>query len=478
MAPPPLTVAVIGATGFVGRRLCARLQADGHRVVGVGRSVQDGVEQDGILWRRADLFSLLQCENAVVGVDVVVYLVHSMAPSARLTQASFEDMDLILADNMARAAAGAGVDRIVYLGGLVPTDPELSRHLASRREVEDALGAHGVPVTTLRAGLVVGPQGSSFQILRRLVERLPVLVMPRWTRFRCQPIALDDILELLARVVASGAARGEAIDVGGPTVLTYRDLLVATAAALGVRRRFIDVPVGSPFLSELWVTAITGQPRALTGPLIQSLEHSMVAGDQSVQHALGVTGDDVPTALRTAIAGHSRFDEASVPRRPPAGPRPDVRSVQRMQVPAGWDAEDAALAYLAWLPRFLAPLVAVHQDGPTHAIQVRPMGPTLLELTHSAERSRHDRALLYVTGGVLARVRDPVRGRLELRTMGDGRTLLAAIHDFEPRLPWPLYRATQARAHLWVMAGFRRHLRSPEAQSVDPTDRSLEQASG
>ena len=464
--PPQRTIAIAGATGFVGRRLCARLRDDGHRVVGLGRSVVDGASSEGVEWRQADLFSLLQCERALEGVDLLVYLVHSMSPSARLTQASFEDMDLILADNMSRAARKAGVDRIVYLGGLIPEDTELSRHLASRREVEDVLGGHGVPVTTLRAGLVIGPEGSSFAILERLVRRLPVLGLPRWTRQSCQPIALDDVLDLMAGIIRTDSARGEPVDVGGPTVLTYRDLLVETARAMGVTRRFIDLPVGSPVLSELWVSAVTGQPRSLTGPLIESLDHSMVAGNLSVQHALGITGDDVPTALRRALAGQTRSPSVSVPRAPGGPARPDVRSVQRMRLPPGRDAMWAAEAYLAWLPQFLSPLVRVVSSDRARQIQTRGPGVVLLELTPSEARSTRDRALMYVTDGALARVRAPVRGRLEMRTVGDGTVLLAAIHDFEPRLPWPVYRATQAKAHLVVMNGFRRFLAHTASEAV------------
>ena len=470
MTPPTRTgrtIAIAGATGFIGRRLCARLRDAGHRVVGIGRSVLDGVSRDGVLWRKADLFSLLQCEQALEGVDELVYLVHSMAPTARLTQASFEDMDLILADNMSRAARKMGLERIVYLGGLVPDDSHISRHLSSRQEVEDVLAGHGVPVTSLRAGLVIGPEGSSFAILERLVRRLPVLALPKWTRQACQPISLDDILDVILGVIRTGEAKGKHIDVGGPTVLTYRQLLVETARAMGVKRRFIDLPVGSPFLSEMWVTAITGQPRSLTGPLIESLDHSMVAGDLSVQHGLGIIGDDVPTALRRALAGETRSPTVSVPRAPRAPARPDVRSVQRMRLPPGRDAMWAAEAYLRWLPEFLSPLVRVENTESASRICTRGPPLMLLELTPSDDRSTADRALLYVTDGRLARVRDPVRGRLEMRTVGDGSVLLAAIHDFEPRLPWPVYRTTQAKAHLVVMSGFRRYL-ALEAQKSQP----------
>jgi uncharacterized protein YbjT (DUF2867 family) len=464
-ASAPRRVAVAGATGFVGRHLCALLRDRGFAVTGLGRSVPDGAVAEGVTWRRADLFNLKETERALFGAEVVYYLVHSMLPTSGLTQATFEDMDLILADNVARAAAQAGARRIVYLGGLVPADGALSRHLESRREVEGALGAHGVPVTTLRAGLVIGPDGSSFRILEGLVRRLPSMVLPRWTRQRTQPIALDDVVELLVRVVEQDAAVGQAIDVGGPEIVTYRALIERTAHALDRRPILWDVPVGNLTLSELWVTGVTGQPRQLTAPLIESLSHSMVARDRVVQLALGVEGMGVDEALRLALAGGSTLPDLAVPRSPPPPPTaPVVRSVQRMRLPTGRDATWAAQEYLAWLPRFLWPVVRVRPlDGGRY--QLRALGLALLELTWSPDRSSPGRALLYVTGGRLARLGGPRPGRLELRTVDHGRVLIAAIHDFAPRLPWPLYLATQALAHLAVMAGFRRHLGRTEEPS-------------
>lgn len=452
----PLTIAVAGATGFVGRHLCGLLRDRGHRVLGLGRSVPDGVQQDGLTWRRADLYRLRQTERALQGADVVVYLVHSMLPGTRLQQGRFEDLDLLLADNVGRAAAAVGARRIVYLGGLLPPAGGSSRHLDSRREVEAALTAHGVPVTTLRAGLVIGPHGSSFRILERLVTRLPVLVMPRWTQERTQPIALDDVLELIARVAESGAFQGAAIDVGGPEVLSYGALIARTAQALGLRRRQVAVPVGSPFLSELWVTAVTGVPRQLTGPLIESLEHSMVARDRAAQQSLGVDGLGVEEALRRALSGQVAAPDVVPPRGTADGVGWDsVRSVQRMRLPAGWTAAQAAHAYLEWLPRGLFPLLRVRPAAAGGAaITLRGVGLPLLVLRQDPLRSTPDRAVLTVVGGLLARLRDPPRARLELRQVLDGRTLVAAVHDFEPRLPWAVYRVTQAQVHVVVMYAF------------------------
>ena len=457
-----LTIAIAGASGFIGRALCERLATE-NTVVALSRTAAPSA--GGIERRRCDLFSLLDCEVALAGADVAVYLVHSMMPSARLTQASFEDMDLILADNFARAAKRAGVTQIVYLGGIVPESGALSPHLASRVEVEHALAAHGVPVTTLRASLVIGPEGSSFRILQRLVERLPVMALPRWTRSACQPIHVDDVVALLAGVCGADFARGETFDIGGPEVLSYAALIKRTAAALGRKPAFVEIPFFSPELSRLWVTLVTGTAHELVGPLVSSLRHPMVARDLRLQERLALPGLPLDEALRRAM-----LPAPTAPARPP--PRAPivvstVRSVQRLPLPEERDAVWAAAEYMTWLPRALWPFLWVTVD---EAGLVRfgllGVGPPLLELAWSRERSLPDRTLLYVVGGLLARITEGHRGRLEFRAVLGGDTLIAAIHEFVPNLPWPVYNATQALAHLWVMRAFGRHLaRRAEAEA-------------
>ena len=182
------TVVIAGARGFIGRALSEKLAQD-FRVVGLSRraiAAEDGGPVDE--WRQADLFSMSETEAALDGADLAIYLVHSMLPQDRLTQANFEDLDVLLADNFARASRSAGVRKIVYLGGLIPDVPDLSAHLKSRLETEDVLGAYGVPVVTLRAGLILGQAGSSSQILARLVQRLPAMLCPRWTRGESNPL--------------------------------------------------------------------------------------------------------------------------------------------------------------------------------------------------------------------------------------------------------------------------------------------------
>lgn len=453
-ALPRLRVAVAGASGFVGRALLPVLARD-FDVVALTRDPSRAPAAPGVEWRACDLFSLLDAERALAGVDLAVYLVHSMMPSARLVQGSFEDLDLIAADNFARAARSARVRQVVYLGGLLPEAKEgLSRHLGSRLEVEEALRAGGVPVTTLRAGLVVGPGGSSFDVMSRLVRRLPAMVCPAWTSTRTQPVALADVVAVIRAVLGRPDALGATADLGGPDVLTYREMLARTARAMGVRRLLLRVGLFTPRLSTLWVRLVTGAPWELVAPLVESLEHEMVARDRSLQ--LRLVGDGAPfdEALRGALAGEPAGSALARMVRRPEGRL--VRSVQRLPLPKGWDAARAARAYLAWLPRALRPVLSVAAEGERVAFRLRPLRAPLLVLELAAERSSPSRALFYVRGGLLAGPGG--RGRLEFREAKGGRALLAAIHDFRPRLPWPLYVATQAVAHLAVMRAFGRHL--------------------
>jgi uncharacterized protein YbjT (DUF2867 family) len=460
-----MTIAVAGASGFIGQALCERLALT-HTVVALSRAASPSA--GGIERRRCDLFSLLDCERGLTGADVAVYLVHSMMPSARLTQASFADMDLILADNFARAAKRVGVKQIVYLGGVVPETGVLSPHLASRVEVERALAAHGVPVTTLRASLVIGPEGSSFRILQRLVERLPVMLLPRWTRSACPPIHVDDVVALLAGVCGAAFARGETFDIGGPEVLSYGELILRTGQVLGRKPAFLEVPYFSPELSRLWVTLVTGTSRELVGPLVSSLRHPMVARDLRLQERLALPGLPLDEALRRAVLPLP--PAVSTPR---AATRLDdvntVRSVQRLPFPEQRGAVWAAAEYMTWLPRALWPLlwVTVSEAGLVR-IGVLGLRQPLLELAWSRERSLPDRTLLYVVGGLLARITEGHRGRLEFRVVLGGNTLIAAVHEFVPKLPWPVYNATQALAHVVVMRAFGRHLaRRAEAETLE-----------
>ncbi|MEM9069523.1 MAG: NAD-dependent epimerase/dehydratase family protein [Myxococcota bacterium] len=445
-----MRIAVAGATGFIGTALCDALLAEGHEVVGLSRRPRAAHH------RACDLFSLTDVEEAVEGCEVAVYLVHSMLPSARLTQASFADLDLVLADNFARACAKHRVRQIVYLGGFIPEGEALSAHLQSRLEVEEALASHGTPVTALRAGLVVGPGGSSLRILVNLVRRLPAMITPAWTLNPTQPIALRDVVRAFRVCIGNRAYFGGCYDIGGPDVMSYREMMQRTARVLGVERAMVGVPFFSTGLSKLWVSLVTGTPMELVGPLVDSLRHPMVGNDNPLQQAIATGAQPFDAALREAATVEPRSPAQLLQRvRRRVRQTRSVRSVQRLTHPqqsATWVGEE----YVRWLPTVPIPGLACDTHGDIAHFRLRGIKQPLLTLRR-VPHPTEGVGWFEVTGGLLAIPSDPP-GRLEFRSVLGGRYILSAVHDFQPRLPWLLYNATQALGHLMVMHLFGKHL--------------------
>ncbi|MEO6204522.1 MAG: SDR family oxidoreductase [Mycobacteriales bacterium] len=281
MTTLPLTVLVTGATGYIGGRLIPLLLADGHHVRAMTR--QAGRLRD-VPWAgqvevvEADVLNADDIANALSGVDVAYYLVHSIG-----TGESFEDTDRIAAETFAGAARNAGVQRIVYLGGLVPEDEELSPHLRSRLEVGDILLASGVPTAVLQAAVILGSGSASFEMLRYLTERLPAMITPRWVRTRIQPIAVRDVLRYLVGSATLPAEVSRRFDIGGPEVLTYVQMMQRYAAAAGLRKRIIiPVPLLSPRLSAHWVNVVTPVPSAIAKPLVRSLINEVICSEHDI----------------------------------------------------------------------------------------------------------------------------------------------------------------------------------------------------
>lgn len=235
-------ILLTGASGYIGSHLMEKLK-ENHDIIAISRNIDNKKNERNVTWKSADLFDLAEINDVMEGIDTAIYLVHSMMPSAKLTQASFEDMDAILADNFAKAARQNGVKHIVFMSGLIPNDDQLSPHLRSRLECERILGSYGVPVTTLRAGLIIGSKGSSYPILKTLVERLPALVLPKWAYNQTVPVAIDDVIQGLYKVVSRSPKVNEAIDIGGPLHMTYKDLFKQTAEVLDKRLPMIDLPI-------------------------------------------------------------------------------------------------------------------------------------------------------------------------------------------------------------------------------------------
>ncbi|GGU20158.1 NAD(P)H-binding protein [Nocardioides albus] len=288
------TVLVTGATGFIGRRLVSELTEAGTRVRAMTRRPDDYDGPGEPV--KADVNEPDSLTAALEGVDVAVYLVHS------LDHDDFEERDARAARSFGAAAARAGTRQIVYLGGL-GDDGDLSPHLRSRREVESLLGEAGVPVTTLRAAIVVGHGGVSWELTRQLVKNLPAMVVPRWTATRTQPIAVDDVIRYLAGVIDNPDAIGKTFEIGGPEAMTYVDMLtVASELANGRSIPVVPVPVLTPRLSSYWLALVTDVDLTTGRNLIDSMTTEVVVQDRRILDV--VPGEPLPyrEAVRRALA--------------------------------------------------------------------------------------------------------------------------------------------------------------------------------
>ena len=284
-----LTVLVTGATGFVGGRLARSLDERGVRVRAMTRH-PDGYDGPGEAVH-GDVFDTDTLGPALEGADVAVYLVHSLDDN------DFERKDAEAASAFGRAAAAAGCRQIVYLGGLGDDDGELSAHLRSRREVETCLTEGGVPVTVLRAAIVVGAGGISWEITRQLVKNLPAMVVPKWTSTRTQPIAIDDVVRYLDGVVDNPAAFGQCYEIGADQ-LTYLEMMQQAAQVmLGRKVPIVPVPLLSPGLSSRWISFITDVDVTTAKNLIDSMSTEVVVRDESIKKLL--PGD--PIAYQDAV---------------------------------------------------------------------------------------------------------------------------------------------------------------------------------
>ncbi len=294
-----MRVLVTGATGYIGGRVVPRLVAAGHNVVCLARhpSRVAGRDWGDVEVLKGDVLDRASLDAAFRAVDVAYYLVHSMAEGEH----GFEERDSIAAKNFGDTAREAGVQRIIYLGGLGVDNSDLSSHLASRQQVGDVLRESEVPVTEFRAAVVVGSGSISFEMIRYLTERLPVMITPRWVTTRCQPISIENVLNYLTECLGIPESVGRTFEIGGPDILTYGDMMREYAKARKLRRFLIPVPVLTPRLSSYWVDLITPIPASYSHPLIEGLRSEAIVNDQSARDVFRIGLIPYAEAVRRAL---------------------------------------------------------------------------------------------------------------------------------------------------------------------------------
>jgi uncharacterized protein YbjT (DUF2867 family) len=290
-----LKILLTGATGYIGKRLLAVLIEKGHEVVccvrDKNRFPPDGVySHPGISIYEVDFLKEPEYSDILNGIDAAYYLIHSM------TSTDFEKPEEISANNFVSLIKQTTAKQIIYLGGIT-NEKKLSRHLASRKKVEDILKNSGIPLTSIKAGIIVGSGSASFEIIRDLVEKLPVMIAPRWLSTKNQPVAIRNMLEFLTGVLMKQETCNKSFDVGGPDILTYKEMLLQFAEVRGLKRFIYTVPVMTPRLSSYWLYFITSTSYRLAVNLVNSMKVEVIAKDNSLEKMLNIK----PVSYRDAV---------------------------------------------------------------------------------------------------------------------------------------------------------------------------------
>lgn len=308
-----IRILVTGASGFIGSRLVARLSTSSldplisneYEVICMTRNVEslNRHYNENVKVNKADVMNYRELINVMSGIDVAFYLIHSMEGSSKDWE-KFAEKDRLAAENFATAATECGIKRIIYLGGLSPTigkEGELSEHLLSRNEVGKILKKSSAKVTIFRAAVILGQGGGSFEMLQYLVERLPIMICPKWVLTRSQPIAVDDVITYLAKSVDIDETEGRTFDIGGSDLLTYMDMMRGYAKMINKSIRILIIPFLTPRLSSYWVDLITPVRASLARPLIDSLKHEAIVTDDSIKKIIPIKLRNFEEAITAAV---------------------------------------------------------------------------------------------------------------------------------------------------------------------------------
>ena len=352
-----MKIAISGSTGFVGKHLIKSLLKEDLKLIGLTRSHCIS-SNEKLEFRTCDLYSLLDAERSLEGCDIAIYLVHSMNQSVRLSQGTFEDFDFLLADNFANACERNKIKRIIYVSGILPYDRLTSTHLRSRYEVEKTLLKHKTPVTVFRTGIVLGPEGSSFDMIKKIINRLPVIILPKWTLNKIQILSIKDLVDAIRiEIFRPESGYDGSFDLAHPKVFRYAGLVKKNSRKVGKKNIFIRLSLVPSYISKHWITFITGYSKFLVYPLVDSLRYSMVTKEER----LWPDKKDFEEIDESIVWSWNIKNSVNLPisRKTPVPYNRLVRSVQRLPVPEGWSIKEVALEYMRWLELFFKPFLKI-----------------------------------------------------------------------------------------------------------------------
>jgi uncharacterized protein YbjT (DUF2867 family) len=295
-----MKILLTGATGYIGKRLLPILVSQGHEVTCCVRdknrfySPKEFLNKINII--EVDFLKTETLDSIPEDIDAAYYLIHSMSSSAD----NYDEFERISAENFVERLNQTRIKQVIYLSGIV-NDKSLSKHLSSRKKVEDVLNTGNFATTTLRAGIIVGSGSASFEIIRDLINKLPLMITPRWLDTRCQPIAITDVLEFLSKSLLNHVTYGKSFDIGGPDILTYKEMLLGFAKAKNLKRRIYTVPIMTPKLSSYWLYFVTSTSYRLASALVSSMKVEVICRDNKINDLLGVKPMSYENALSRAL---------------------------------------------------------------------------------------------------------------------------------------------------------------------------------
>ncbi|WP_235044497.1 NAD(P)H-binding protein [Staphylococcus massiliensis] len=452
----------------LGYLLLQKLKQD-YEVLAITNDVPLRPDEENVKWVQADLFSLREANQVLKDIDIGIYLVHSMTPNARLTQANFQDMDAMLADNFARASKRNGVKHIVYLSGLMPKHKILSKHLDSRRECEKILGSYGIPVTALRTGIIVGSNETSYSILENIVKRMPIIPLPKYAHNKTLPVAMEDVIDALNTIVNREADAHKIIDIGVKHHYTYKELFKITAQILKKKRIMFDMPIIPLWLSKFVISNIVPNDKATVYPLMDSLIHDMTRRPEHTEYPLSYGKLDlISSIMKTTSYQIKKVD--LVKREAPKG----VKSIQRFEIPTTYTMDDIALNYGRYLHAVTLSIVDSTIEEDCFTIRIPFLNIPIIVMAKDVEHSSPDRVLYYIKGGKLTNKKGIGNARLEFRRILDSNEVIIALQEFEPSLPWYVYKYTQALVHKIVMDLYRIYLNHWVNKHVETQTKTLD----